>query len=96
MSKLFEPLKIDGLELDNRIIVAPMCQYSAIDGTPGDWHLIHLGHLALSGAGLLIVEATAVSPEGRITPGPRPLLGRQQKRPGACAGLDQGEFTDQR
>ena len=46
-----------------------MCQYSADDGAPGDWHLIHLGHLALSGAGLLIIEATAVSPEGRITAG---------------------------
>jgi 2,4-dienoyl-CoA reductase-like NADH-dependent reductase (Old Yellow Enzyme family) len=68
MSQLFESLKIGGLQLDNRIIIAPMCQYSASEGTPGDWHLIHLGHLALSGAGLLIVEATAVSPEGRITP----------------------------
>jgi len=67
VSKLFEPLKIGNLQLDNRIIIAPMCQYSAIEGTPGDWHLIHLGHLAISGAGLMIVEATAVSPEGRIT-----------------------------
>ncbi len=67
MSKLFEPLKFGNLRLENRIIVAPMCQYSATEGTPGDWHLIHLGHLALSGAGLMIVEATAVSPEGRIT-----------------------------
>ena len=69
MSKLFEPLHIGSLRLDNRIIVAPMCQYSASDGTAGDWHLIHLGHLALSGAGLLIVEATAVEAQGRITPG---------------------------
>ncbi len=69
MSRLFEPLVIGGMHLDNRIVVAPMCQYSANEGTPGDWHLIHLGHLALSGAGLLIVEATAVSPEARITPG---------------------------
>jgi hypothetical protein len=68
MSQLFEPLRIGDLQLDNRIIIAPMCQYSATEGTPGDWHLIHLGHLALSGAGLLILEATAVSPEGRITP----------------------------
>jgi 2,4-dienoyl-CoA reductase-like NADH-dependent reductase (Old Yellow Enzyme family) len=68
MSQLFESLKIGGLQLDNRIIIAPMCQYSAAEGTPGDWHLIHLGHLALSGAGMMIVEATAVSPEGRITP----------------------------
>ncbi len=69
MSQLFQPLQIGPLRLANRIAIAPMCQYSASEGTPGDWHLIHLGHLALSGAGLLIVEATAVLPEGRITPG---------------------------
>ena len=69
MSPLFEPLAIGNLSLANRIIIAPMCQYSAVDGTPGDWHLMHLGQLALSGAGLLIIEATAVSPEGRISPG---------------------------
>jgi 2,4-dienoyl-CoA reductase-like NADH-dependent reductase (Old Yellow Enzyme family) len=68
MSQLFQPLHIGSLQLDNRIVIAPMCQYSATDGTPGDWHLIHLGHLALSGAGLLIVEATAVLPEARISP----------------------------
>jgi 2,4-dienoyl-CoA reductase-like NADH-dependent reductase (Old Yellow Enzyme family) len=67
MSYLFEPIEIGALRLANRIIVAPMCQYSASEGSAGDWHLIHLGHLALSGAGLLIVEATAVSAEGRIT-----------------------------
>jgi 2,4-dienoyl-CoA reductase-like NADH-dependent reductase (Old Yellow Enzyme family) len=69
MSQLFQPLQIGSLQLDNRIIIAPMCQYSASDGTPGDWHMMHLGHLALSGAGLLIIEATAVLPEGRITLG---------------------------
>ena len=69
MSQLFEPLQIGNLHLDNRIVIAPMCQYSAVDGTPGGWHLMHLGHLALSGAGLLILEATAVSAEGRISPG---------------------------
>ncbi len=69
MSRLFEPLQIGGLQLDNRIVIAPMCQYAASQGTAGDWHLIHLGQLALSGAGLLILEATAVSAEGRITPG---------------------------
>ena len=69
MSHLFEPLQIGRLALANRIVIAPMCQYSADQGTPGDWHMIHLGHLALSGAGLLVVEATAVSAEGRITPG---------------------------
>lgn len=68
MSRLFEPLQIGPLGLASRIVIAPMCQYSACDGTPGDWHLIHLGHLALSGAALLILEATAVSPEGRISP----------------------------
>lgn len=68
MSHLFQPLTISGLRLANRIIVAPMCQYSARDGSATDWHMIHLGHLALSGAGLLILEATAVSPEGRISP----------------------------
>ncbi|HEX4235149.1 MAG TPA: NADH:flavin oxidoreductase/NADH oxidase [Caldimonas sp.] len=67
MSHLFEPIEIGKLRLANRIIVAPMCQYSASEGSAGDWHLIHLGHLALSGAGLLIVEATAVSAQGRIT-----------------------------
>jgi 2,4-dienoyl-CoA reductase-like NADH-dependent reductase (Old Yellow Enzyme family) len=69
MSQLFEPLRIGPLSLANRIIIAPMCQYSASEGSAVDWHLIHLGHLALSGAGLLIVEATAVSAEGRITAG---------------------------
>jgi 2,4-dienoyl-CoA reductase-like NADH-dependent reductase (Old Yellow Enzyme family) len=67
MSQLFQPLQIGPLHLANRIIVAPMCQYSASEGSASDWHLVHLGHLALSGAGMLIVEATAVSPEGRIT-----------------------------
>ena len=69
MSQLFTPLTLGPLTLANRIIVAPMCQYSAVDGCATDWHLIHLGGLALSGAGLLIVEATAVSAVGRITPG---------------------------
>jgi 2,4-dienoyl-CoA reductase-like NADH-dependent reductase (Old Yellow Enzyme family) len=68
MSRLFESFSIGPLRLANRIVIAPMCQYSATDGCAGDWHLIHWGHLALSGAGLLIVEATAVSPAGRITP----------------------------
>ena len=68
MSRLFQPLHLGPLRLANRIVVAPMCQYSATDGTPGDWHVVHLGHLALSGAGLLIIEATAASPEGRISP----------------------------
>ncbi|HYG90001.1 MAG TPA: NADH:flavin oxidoreductase/NADH oxidase [Azospirillum sp.] len=67
-SRLFQPIRLEGLELENRIVIAPMCQYSAQDGEPGSWHLIHLGHLALSGAGLLFIEATAVEPDGRISP----------------------------
>jgi 2,4-dienoyl-CoA reductase-like NADH-dependent reductase (Old Yellow Enzyme family) len=66
---LFSPFRVAGLELSNRIVIAPMCQYSAQDGCMTDWHLIHLGQLALSGAGLLTIEATAISPEGRITYG---------------------------
>jgi 2,4-dienoyl-CoA reductase-like NADH-dependent reductase (Old Yellow Enzyme family) len=68
MSKLFTPIRVGSLELANRIIIAPMCQYSADEGRATDWHTIHLGNLALSGAGLLTIEATAVSPEGRISP----------------------------
>ncbi len=66
---LFTPLRIGKLEFRNRIVIAPMCQYSAVDGCMTDWHLIHLGHLAVSGAALLTIEATAVMPEGRITYG---------------------------
>jgi len=66
-SRLFTPLRIGGLELRNRIVIAPMCQYSAEEGRATDWHVIHLGHLALSGAALLTLEATAVLPEGRIS-----------------------------
>lgn len=65
--KLFEPFTLNGVTLDNRIIIAPMCQYSAVDGCMTDWHLIHLGQLALSGAAMLTIEATAVLPEGRIS-----------------------------
>jgi 2,4-dienoyl-CoA reductase-like NADH-dependent reductase (Old Yellow Enzyme family) len=66
-SALFRPIRIGGLELANRIVIAPMCQYSAQDGCMNDWHLIHLGHLALSGAALITIEATAVTADGRIT-----------------------------
>jgi 2,4-dienoyl-CoA reductase-like NADH-dependent reductase (Old Yellow Enzyme family) len=65
--KLFQPFQVGNLTLDNRIVIAPMCQYSAVDGEMTDWHLIHLGQLALSGAALLTIEATAVQPEGRIS-----------------------------
>ncbi|MBS1825040.1 MAG: NADH:flavin oxidoreductase/NADH oxidase [Acidobacteria bacterium] len=68
-SKLFSPIEIGGHSLPNRIVIAPMCQYSAVDGQMTDWHLIHLGHLALSGAAVLTIEATAVEPDGRITYG---------------------------
>ncbi|NLJ42064.1 MAG: NADPH dehydrogenase NamA [Bacteroidales bacterium] len=69
MSKLFSPLTIKNVTLKNRIVMSPMCQYSATDGYSNDWHLVHLGSRAVGGAGLIIVEATAVAPEGRITPG---------------------------
>jgi 2,4-dienoyl-CoA reductase-like NADH-dependent reductase (Old Yellow Enzyme family) len=69
MSELFSPWALGALRLPNRIVIAPMCQYSAEAGSATDWHTIHLGHLALSGAALLILEATAVSAQGRITPG---------------------------
>jgi len=69
MSKLFSSLSIKNLTLKNRIVVSPMCQYSAQDGFTNDWHLVHLGSRAVGGAGLVFTEATAVSPEGRITPG---------------------------
>ena len=69
MSALFSPFHLGPLPLANRIVIAPMCQYSADEGCANDWHVIHLGGLALSGAGLLTIEATAVTREGRITPG---------------------------
>lgn len=68
MSYLFSPLWIRDINLKNRIVVSPMCQYSAVDGFAGDWHLVHLGSRAVGGAGLILTEATAVSPEGRISP----------------------------
>lgn len=69
MSELFSPFSLKDVTLRNRIAVPPMCQYSAVDGFTNDWHLAHYAGLARGGAGLVIVEATAVSPEGRITPG---------------------------
>ncbi|WP_460995639.1 NADPH dehydrogenase NamA [Spirosoma harenae] len=68
MSVLFSPLSIRSIQLKNRIVVSPMCQYSSQDGFANDWHLVHLGSRAVGGAGLIISEATAVSPEGRISP----------------------------
>src|SRR5919197_2081693 len=68
MSLLFSPFALREVELRNRIFVSPMCQYSSKDGFPSDWHLVHLGSRAVGGAALVMVEATAVSPEGRISP----------------------------
>ena len=68
MNKLFSSLKVRGVEFKNRIAVSPMCQYSSINGMPTDWHFVHLGSRAVGGNALIIQEATAVSPEGRISP----------------------------
>jgi 2,4-dienoyl-CoA reductase-like NADH-dependent reductase (Old Yellow Enzyme family) len=68
MAALFSPLAVRSVTLPNRIVVSPMCQYCADRGEATTWHMIHLGHLALSGAGMLCIEATAVEPDGRITP----------------------------
>src|ERR1043165_1306295 len=68
MSLLFSPLTIKDITFRNRIVISPMCQYSAEDGFANDWHLVHLGSRAVGGAALIIQEATAVSPEGRISP----------------------------
>ncbi|MHB1072848.1 MAG: NADH:flavin oxidoreductase/NADH oxidase [Gemmatimonadaceae bacterium] len=65
---LFTPLTLRSLTLKNRVVVSPMCQYSSVDGFADDWHLVHLGQFATGGAGLVITEATAVLPEGRISP----------------------------
>ena len=67
MSKLLSPFSVRNLTLKNRIVISPMCQYSSVDGFANDWHLVHLGSRAVGGAALIIQEATAVSPEGRIT-----------------------------
>ena len=69
MSQLFQPIQLGGLGLRNRVMIAPMCQYSAVEGVIQPWHLQHLGSLAISGAGVLVVEATGVEAAGRITLG---------------------------
>ena len=69
MTNLFTVLKIKDISLKNRIAISPMCQYSSVDGFANDWHLVHYSSRAVGGAGLIIQEASAVSPEGRITPG---------------------------
>ncbi len=68
MSQLFSPLSLRDVTFRNRVFVSPMCQYSSVDGFPSDWHLVHLGSRAVGGAGLVLMEATAVAPEGRISP----------------------------
>ena len=68
MSVLFSPLTLRSVTCRNRVFVSPMCQYSARDGLANEWHLVHLGSRAVGGAGLVVVEATAVTPEGRISP----------------------------
>jgi 2,4-dienoyl-CoA reductase-like NADH-dependent reductase (Old Yellow Enzyme family) len=78
MSLLFSPINIKNLALKNRIVVSPMCQYSAVDGVANDWHLVHLGSRAVGGAALIIQEATAVCPEGRISPGDLGLWSDEQ------------------
>lgn len=97
-ARLFSPLRLRELVFKNRIFVSPMCQYSAVDGMPTDWHLVHLGSRAIGGAALVMTEATAVSPEGRISPFDAGIWSREQaaafgniagfiRRHGAVAGL---------
>ncbi len=78
---LLSPLTIRGITLRNRIVVSPMCQYSSDDGLANDWHLVHLGSRAAGGVGLVVVEATAVTPEGRITPKDMGIWGDQHIEP---------------
>src|ERR687890_473471 len=68
MAKLFEPIQLKSIELKNRIIVSPMCEYSSVDGFSNEWHLVHLGSRAVGGAALVMTEATAVTAPGRISP----------------------------
>lgn len=93
MSKLFSPIRLRELNIKNRIFMAPMCQYSAHDGMPNDWHRIHYGARAAGGVGMVMMEATAVSPEGRITPYDLGLWSAQQAeafRPIAAFIKEQG------
>lgn len=101
MSRLFSEFRLKGVSLRNRLVVSPMCQYSAENGVPNDWHLVHLGARAIGGAALVISEATAVSPEGRITLGCTGLWNDEQaeawapitkfvKRHGAVPGIQIG------
>ena len=78
---LFEPLALRGAALRNRIVISPMCQYSARDGVANDWHTVQYGRFAVGGAGLVFLEATAVLPEGRITHGDLGLWSEEQVAP---------------
>ena len=80
MSSLFSAYSLRGVEFRNRVFVSPMCQYSSRDGLPNDWHMVHLGSRAVGGAGLVCVEATGVSPEGRISPGDTGLWSEEHAR----------------
>jgi 2,4-dienoyl-CoA reductase-like NADH-dependent reductase (Old Yellow Enzyme family) len=80
MSELFTPITLRRTTVRNRVWVAPMCQYSAVDGVPNDWHLVHLGSFARGGAGLVLTEATAVVPEGRISPEDTGLWNDEQQQ----------------
>jgi 2,4-dienoyl-CoA reductase-like NADH-dependent reductase (Old Yellow Enzyme family) len=80
MSSLFSAFNLRGLEFRNRAFVSPMCQYSSREGMPNDWHMVHLGSRATGGAGLVVVEATGVSPEGRISPGDSGLWSEEHAR----------------
>jgi 2,4-dienoyl-CoA reductase-like NADH-dependent reductase (Old Yellow Enzyme family) len=80
MSVLFTPLRLRGVTFRNRVFVSPMCQYSSRDGLPTDWHLVHLGSRAVGGAGLVMVEATAVNPAGRISPSDSGLWSDEHSR----------------
>jgi 2,4-dienoyl-CoA reductase-like NADH-dependent reductase (Old Yellow Enzyme family) len=81
MTHLFEPLKLRDITLTNRIGIPPMCQYSAHDGMASDWHFVHYGSRAVGGAALMIIEATAVAPEGRISPGDLGIWADKQIEP---------------
>ena len=97
-SILFSPIRIRDLKCRNRIFVSPMCMYSAIDGVPQPWHFVHLGSRAVGGAGLVMAEASAVSPEGRISPADCGIWNTEQieawkpitafiREHGACAAI---------
>ena len=83
---LFDPLPQRSLTLRNRLVTSPMCQYSATDGVPDTWHLVHLGSRAVGGAAVVISEATAVSPEGRISPGDTGIWNAGQQQAWAHGG----------